>query len=127
MDTTDTTTTVDPIAALKAVQASRIRDGFDMAPLNGLMTTSGIQVDAQRDDIDNLTRLRDRLLQTGTTSTTTTIRDYTNQFHTVTIAQLTEIIGELVDFGLGLYSHKWSLEQTLAAATTSDEVQAVVW
>ena len=117
----------NPIDGLKAVQASRIRDGFLLAPLNGHTTTSGIKMDAQREDIDNLTRLRDRLLETGTTSTTTTIRDYNNQFHTVTVAQLSEIVGELVDFGLGLYARKWELEQALAAAASERDVLAVVW
>jgi len=117
----------DPIIGLKAVQTSRLRDGFNQAPLNGHTTTTGIKMDAQREDIDNLTRLRDRLLETGTTSTTTTIRDYDNQFHTVTIAELSEIIGELVDFGLGLYARKWEQEQVLAAATTEEEVLATVW
>jgi len=125
METTDTTT--DPIVGLKAVQASRIRDGFLQAPLNGHLTSSGVQMDAKREDIDNLTRLRDRLLETGTTSTTTNIRDYDNQFHTVTVAQLSEIVGELVDFGLGLYARKWELEQALATASTEEEVLAVVW
>jgi len=84
-------------------------------------------MDAKREDIDNLSRLRDRLVETGTTSTTTTIRDYDNQFHTVTIAELSEIVGELVDFGLGLFARKWELEQVLAAAETEEEVLAVAW
>ncbi len=117
--------TVDPITGLKAVQTSHIRDGFVMAPLNGCITTGGIKMDAKRDDIDNLTRLRDRLTETGTDSTT--IRDYDNQFHVVTVEELSGIIGELVDFGLGLYARKWELEQTLAAAETEEEVLSVVW
>ncbi len=117
----------NPLDGLKAVQTSRIRDGFSQAPLNGHLTTGGIKMDARREDIDNLSRLRDRLLETGTTSTTTTIRDFDNQFHTVTVAQLSAIIGELVDFGLGLYARKWSLEQALAAATTSEQALAITW
>lgn len=117
----------NPLDGLKAVQTSRIRDGFNQAPLNGHLTTGGIKMDARREDIDNLSRLRDRLLETGTTSTTTTIRDFDNQFHTVTVAQLSTIIGELVDFGLGLYARKWSLEQALAAATTSEQALAITW
>ena len=118
---------INPIDGLKAVQSSRIRDGFNLAPLNGCQTASGFKMDAKREDIDNLSRLRDRLVETGTTSTTTTIRDFDNQFHTVTVAELSEIIGELVDFGLGVFARKWELEQVLAAAETEEEVLAVVW
>jgi len=117
----------NPLDGLKAVQASRIRDGFVQAPLNGYLTAGGFKMDAKREDIDNLSRLRDRLVETGTTSTTTTIRDYDNQFHTVTVAELSEIVGELVDFGLGLFARKWELEQTLAAAETEEEVLAIAW
>ena len=120
-------TNSNPLDGLKAVRAVRLKDGFIQAPLNGHQTTSGIKMDAKREDIDNLSRLRDRLLETGTTSTTTTIRDQNNQFHTVTVAELSEIVGELVDFGLGLFARKWELEQTLAAAETEEEVLAVTW
>lgn len=121
----ESTITSNPVDGMKAVQASRLRDSFIQAPLNGCMTTSGIKMDVKRDDIDNLTRLRDRLIETGTGSTT--IRDYENVFHVVTVVQLSGIIGELVDFGLGLFARKWELEQMLGAAKTAEEVQAVVW
>lgn len=117
----------NPLDGLKAVQTSRIRDGFAQAPLNGHLTAGGFKMDTKREDIDNLSILRDRLVETGTTSTTTTIRDYDNQFHTVTVAELSEIAGELIDFGLGLFARKWELEQALAAAKTEEEVLAVTW
>lgn len=125
MEESTMTMTSNPVDGMKAVQSSRLRDSFIQASLNGYMTTSGIKMDAKRDDIDNLTRLRDRLAETGTDSTT--IRDYDNQFHTVTIAELSEIVGELVDFGLGLFARKWELELELAATETEEEILAVRW
>jgi hypothetical protein len=116
----------DPIAGLKAVQAARIREAFNQAPYNGHITSGGFRMDAKREDIDNLSRLKDRLLETGGADATT-IRDFDNQFHTVTATQLSQIVGELVDFGLGLYSRKWELEQALTSATTEEEVLAVQW
>lgn len=119
--------TVDLLATAKAVQKGRIRHSFDRAPERGFTVAAGYRMDVKRDDIDNLTRLRDRLLETGTTSTTTQIRDADNQFHTLTVAQLTALVGELVDFGLGLFSKKWQREQAIDAATTVKDVEAIVW
>ncbi len=120
-------TNINPLDGMKSVHKSRIRDGFLNAPKHGFMTSLNIKMDAQREDIDNLTRLHDRLLKTGTTSTTTVIRDYNNQFHTVTIAELAAIVGELVDFGLSLYTRKWECEVALAAATKEEDVVAVTF
>lgn len=119
--------TVDLLATAKAVQKGRIGHAFRTAPNSGHGVVAGYVLDATRDDIDNLSRLRDRLLQTGTTSTTTTIRDKANQFHTVTVAELSEIVGELTDFGLGLYAKKWQLENEIETATTVEAVEAINW
>lgn len=118
---------VDLLATAKAVQKGRIRASFDRAPESGCETSLGFTMDVKREDIDNLTRLRDRILETGTTSTIVQIRDKANQFHDVTVGELTEIIGEMVDFGLGLYSRKWHHESAIDLATSTEEVEAVVW
>ena len=123
MDTTDTTT--DPIAALKSVQASYLRDGFNQAPLTGFVTTFGIKVDCKQSDVSLLTMLYNRLLQTGATSTE--LMDYNNVSQTVTVIELGQIISEMTDYGLSVYAHKWAQAAALAAATTAEEVQAVVW
>lgn len=114
----------NPLDGLKMVQKSRIRDSFNDAPRYGCLVTGGFRMDVNRDDIDNLTRLRDRM---AAATATTTIRDYNNQFHTVTGTALSGIIGELVDFGLGLYSKKWQMEQAIDAAITEKDVLAVTW
>ncbi len=118
---------VDLLATAKAVQKGRIRAALDRAPVAGCVVTGGFVMDAKREDIDNLTRLRDRMLETGTTSTTVQIRDKANQFHTLTVAELSTVVGEMVDFGLGLYSHKWQREQDIDACATIEEVEAVTW
>ena len=127
MDEQTTMPEVDLLATAKQVQKGRIRASFDRAPDAGCEVSGGFVMDAKREDIDNLSRLRDRLLETGTTSTTTQIRDKANQFHIVTVGELSTIVGELVDFGLGLYERKWQMEQTIDACTTIEEVEAVVW
>jgi hypothetical protein len=115
----------NPLAGLKAVQASRLRDGFTQAPLNGYVTTSGIKMDSIREDLDNLKIVRDRMAETG--KATETIRDYDNGYHVVTLAELSEMIGELADFGISLYARKWQLEVELAAAESEAAVLAVRW
>lgn len=117
----------DPLATAKTVQKNRIKHLFNRAPEYGCAVSAGYILDSSREDIDNLARLRDRLIETGTTSTTTLIRDKNNQFHQVTVAELSEIIGELIDFGLGLYSKKWQLEELIEAAATVEEVNAINW
>lgn len=118
---------VDLLATAKQVQKGRIRAAFDRAPDAGCTVSSGFVMDCKRDDIDNLARLRDRMLETATTSTTVQIRDKANQFHTVTVGELATIVGEMVDFGLGLYERKWQLEQAIDAATSVEAVEAIVW
>lgn len=118
---------VDLLATAKAVQKGRIRAAFDRAPEVGCQVSLGFVMDSRREDIDNLARLRDRVLETGTTSTTVQIRDKANQFHTLTVAELSTVVVEMVDFGLGLYSHKWQREQDIDACATIEEVEAVTW
>jgi hypothetical protein len=119
--------TVDLLATAKAVQKGRLAHAFRNAPNTGFEVSAGFVMDSTREDIDNLSRLRDRLMETGTTSTEVTICDKANQFHSVTIADLSEIVGELTDFGLGLYGKKWQLETEIETATTVEAVEAITW
>jgi len=116
---------VDLLATAKAVQKGRIRAAFDRAPEVGCQVSLGFVMDSRREDIDNLARLRDRMLETATTSTTVQIRDKANQFHSLTVAQLATIMGEMIDFGLGLYNRKWLAEQTIDSCETVEDVEAV--
>ena len=118
-------TVIDPVATAREIQKGRIRHLFRTAPDAGHVTAAGYPMDCSREDIDNLARLRDRLLETGGAGTT--IRDRRNQYHDVTIDELSGIIGELVDFGLGLYQRKWELEAAIDAADTVEGVEAVMW
>lgn len=127
MSETTTMPEVDLLATAKQVQKGRIRAAFDRAPDAGCTVSGGFVMDCKREDIDNLSRLRDRMLETATTSGTVQIRDKNNQFHTVTVGELATIVGEMVDFGLGLYERKWQLEQAIDACGTIEDVEAVVW
>lgn len=118
-------TSIDPVATAREIQKHRIGHLFRAAPNAGYTISAGYPMDCAREDTDNLSRLRDRLLETGATGTT--IRDKRNQYHEVTLAELSVIIGELVDYGLSLYQRKWELEADIAAADTVESVEAVVW
>lgn len=118
-------TEIDPVATAREVQKHRIGHLFRTAPEAGYTTSVGYLMDSAREDIDNLARLRDRLLETGASGAT--IRDKCNQYHDVTVAELSAVVGELVDFGLGLYQRKWELEAAIDAATTVEDVEAVAW
>lgn len=117
----------NPLDTAKAVQKSRIKAEFNKAPLSGCMLKAGYVMDCEREDIDNLSRLLTRLKETGTTTSTAQIRDKTNQFHTVTIADLSVIVGEMIDFGLALYQRKWDREKMIDACTTVQAVEAIAW
>lgn len=116
---------VDMLATAKVVQKSRIKAAFSRAPQAGHTVSAGYVMDAAQEDIDNLTRLRNRMQET--LAETVQIRDKRNQFHTVSVNDLTEIVGELVDFDLSLYGRKWLLESAIDAAETVEDVEAVVW
>ena len=118
---------VDLLATAKAVQKGRIKNSFDRAPQSGCETSGGFVMDSTREDIDNLTRLYNRTMELGDTSTTVTVRDKSNKFHTLTIGDLKTLIDELVDFGLGLFAKKWALEQSIEEAETVEGVEAITW
>jgi hypothetical protein len=117
--------TVDPLETAKTVQKNRVGHCFRTAPDGGCVVAAGYRMDSARVDVDNMARLRDRMLETGAVSVT--IRDQANQFHDVTVAELSTIVGELIDFGLGLYTRKWQRELEIDAATTVAAVEEVVW
>lgn len=118
-------TDIDPVVTAREIQKHRIGHLFRTAPDEGYTTAAGYPMDCSREDIDNLTRLRDRLVETSGAGTT--IRDRRNQYHDVTVVELSGIIGELVDYGLGLYQRKWQMEAAIDAATTVEDVEAVAW
>ena len=119
--------TVDLLATAKTVQKNRIGHAFRTAPDAGYEVSAGFVMDSTREDLDNLTRLKERMLETGTTTTKVQIRDKANQFHEVTVAELAEIVGDLTDFGLSLFAKKWQLETAIDAATTVEAVEAITW
>lgn len=116
---------VDLLAIAKQVQKSRIGHSFLRGPNDGYEVSAGYRMDSTRESLDNLTRLRNRMIEKGETETT--IRDFDNQFHGVSEEELTGIIGELTDFGLSLYQHKWELENMIDAAETVEAVELVNW
>jgi hypothetical protein len=104
-----------------------IKSIFLGQPKSGYIVSSGFKMDCNRDDIDNLSLLLKRMIDSGDTTTTANIRDFDNQFHQVTIGELSDIINELVDYGLYLFNHKWEKEVEIEAAQTVEEVNDIVW
>ena len=104
-----------------------IKSIFLGQPKSGYIVSSGFKMDCNRDDIDNLSLLLKRTIDSGDTTTTANIRDFDNQFHQVTIGELSDIINELVDYGLYLFNHKWEKEVEIEAAQTVEEVNDIVW
>lgn len=86
---------------------------------------ANIKINSSRGDLDNLRNLRDYMVATN--QTTTTLRDFDNVYHQVTIDELSTIILELQGHGLWLYQHKWDKESEIDSCTTVDQVMAVTW
>jgi hypothetical protein len=111
---------------MKTRQKGLIKASFGAAPLAGLMTSLGYRVDADRQDKSNVEELLDYCTRMGLPGTDQ-FRIHDNSFVAVSIADLQTIINEIQVFGLGLYAIKWTRELAIDAATTADQVTAIVW
>jgi hypothetical protein len=55
----------------------------------------------------------------------TKVRDFNNQFHVVSLAELNAIILELRAYGLWLFKQKWAKEVEINMATSVEQVEAI--
>jgi hypothetical protein len=116
--------------SVKATRTKMIQTSFDtaMETSHFMSTALGIEIDCRRsntkNDLQNIQSLISKMERESWTSV-----EYVGYTETkvATKANLEAMVIEMEDFGLGLYQHKWTLWNTIQAATTLAQVEAVVW
>ncbi len=84
-----------------------------------LNTSLGFPINARRIDVGNIAGLI-RLK-------VTTIRDFNNKDHDITVEELVTLELELTQYGLQRIQHGHQLKQQLIDAKTEEEIKAVTW
>lgn len=97
-----------------------LREGF-VAP------SVGFRMDCQQEDVVNLQLRQQHNEEFPSPLATLHLRAYDNSIHTIESGVLVTVISEIITYVLGLREHKWALEASIDAATTREEVKAVVW
>lgn len=115
-----------PAPTLEEVRATKLTElsaAFDEAAQNAhLMSSVGFEIDANdiaNRNIEGLTLVMDD-------DDTTMFCDYNNEFHEVTKAQLETMRKEIVANSQRLYQIKWQYRSLIEAATTVEEIEAIV-
>ena len=110
---------------LKNQRMDEILNKFNDLMFSGTFESSlGFTADNRRgdgkDDKDNISSLIDLGQEP------VYFRDHDNQFHSLTIAELTTLKQEMIQDGLGKYQWKWGKENEVMSAATIDELNAVI-
>jgi hypothetical protein len=115
----------------KEKKYSKIKYARDIALIseNANYTTIGltnnITVNARRTDLDNAKNLLDIMVITGASGIPFICFD--NSIAYLTTNDLRQLILELQLYGAYIYQKKTTLDAQIDAATTTEEVQAIVW
>ena len=116
---------VDSSEAVESVRAKKLEElkaKFDEAGSEAHCTSSlGFEIDANPVSDRDITGV----LVVMDDETTTQFCDYYNTFHEVTKAEMQTIQREIVLNGQFLYEQKWRLRETINAAQTVDELEAI--
>lgn len=122
---------IDQARQLKLIQ---IKSDFEAAlPVGQVDLSLGWAIDCRRsskaEDVSNMERLLKLCQSSGMADTDNVqIRGTDNLDHLTTVAGLRDvIIPEMYQYGLGLYQKKWTLEATIASASSVQDVLSVRW
>lgn len=109
----------------KTKRKNAIKTSYETELTQGLTVTAGFKIDCDNRDNNNFSTNYNYIKLKGLTSTT--VRDYDNLTHTLTLAEYETMCLELGDHVTTLYGKKWTLQKQIDDATTLQEVKAVVW
>ena len=90
-----------------------------------LLSAVGFTIDANDEVNRNVSGLV-TLMSTTDAPTNLQFCDCNNQLHTVTLTDLKVMQTEIIVNGSALYAKKWSYRDVICAATTTDELDAIV-
>lgn len=113
------------IDRVKAAKVSLVKQIFEAKRItNDVDLGGGIYMSCGEKDVLNIQMYVDLLVDAGQTQGT--VRGASNEFYTLPIAELQNVLLHMKTAGLGLFQWKWTLEVQIAACTTVEEVNAVV-
>ena len=115
-----------PLDDAKAMQAAVVSQAFETALLAGYMTTLNIKMDATLEALQKLKTGYDFAKLVGNTKMS--LVDYGNAAHAdMPLADVEKIMKEVGGNYQALYLKKQMLRGQVLAATTAEQVAAVVW
>ena len=110
----------------KAIQAAVVSSAFEMALLAGHMTSLNIKMDATLEALQKLKTGYDFAVLVGNTKMS--VVDYGNAAHAdMPLADVEKIMKEVGGNYQAMYLKKQMLRGQVMAATTAEQVAAVVW
>ena len=117
-------TTADEKQAIKAAKKAEVKQWRTLAMQTGRCdSTFGYDIDARRygeyDDLQNI----EGAIELGST----VVMDADGNTHPVTAEQLAVIRTQILLYGQRVIYRKWELDTAIDAATTQDELEAIVW
>jgi len=128
---------------IKNITLSELNDGVSGYTVKSIV--NGFTINSSRSDLSNLQNLysytaatvTSQLKLAGVTDQAQidlaiaayqiTFKDFTNNFHLITLGDLASIIYELQAYVLWLYQHKWEKEQEIDAATDLIILNNISW
>jgi len=115
---------IPDITPTREKKLKEIKDAFQQEQQSGHITSSlGFEINADDIALRNITSLIDILNDEDIVQ----FRDYNNEFHTLTKADLITLKQEIIQYGLRLYQKKWTLEQQIEQAQTKEELEGIKW
>jgi hypothetical protein len=136
------------LEAARVNKTNYVYNAFTEAFLKGyLCPTVGIKLDSRPSDLANMQmlllkftrsqvkidKITNPMIQAGAQAqldaaiAALQIKDFDNNFHHVNLEMLDNLIGDLIDYGLYLYQHKWLLQDQVNNATTIQQLNAISW
>lgn len=124
----DRSSTLDELKAVKLTELSwkfnsLLTDATSSYTTQGLPTQ--LTVNARERDLNNAQNLKALMLENSLV--VCQFRCYDNTSVQLTLTELGQLISELRAYGLSMYQKKWALEQQVGAATSPEELAAIVW
>jgi len=112
---------------LKQQKLNKLKSDFINVTTKGVLlsTTINKKINVSYQSLINIDSLIDYM--TNNKILNKQFRCYDNSFVTVTIAELTSIKQELINFGLKMYENKWNIENKITSATTATALNAINW
>ena len=111
---------------LKNKKVEEIKSSFNQAVNAGYACSNGITMNSNIDDIDKLQKGYDLAIKNGLS--TMDIRDYNNATHTgIALSDVDTMLLELGNNYAALLKHKWDLVDSVNAATTQADLDAITW